>query len=215
MEAYTEGLVKIHDGAGCGVCVATDDGDHECSDSADMFRPLTFPAYKNVVSVGNGLHHCYNERFVKDWVKVEHAAGRTPTDPLTRAAWKLPDELVPNGTYLNVKDIMGMSDVDMDYFQAHVIKRLAKHGHSEAARQLFHRTKMHIKYDRRGFGYDPVVLRLLEDAMLFQEMREYFHLTFKGASVFDISLIRIIKKKNELARGHGLLRYRRKMCQVS
>jgi len=194
-EPYTEKLVNIYDGAGCGLCVTTADGDHECSDSADIYQPLTFPAYKNEMSFGNGLYHCYNEEFVKGWVKAEHAAGRTPTDPLTRAAWKLPPELVPDETYLSVKDIMGMPDVDMGHFQAHVMERLTENGHPEAARQLFHRTKMHIQYDRRGFGYDPVVLRLLEEAMLFQEMREYFHLTFKGATVFNITLITIVNDK--------------------
>jgi hypothetical protein len=96
VDPYTEALVQIHDNTGCGQCETTVDGAHECSDEV-YNEPLTFPAYRNEKGYGPGydLHHCYNESTVKETIKTKAAKREIPTDPHTRAQWKLPSELIP------------------------------------------------------------------------------------------------------------------------
>jgi len=93
---YTEALVQIHDNTGCGQCETNADGAKECEDAV-TYEPLTFPAYRNEKGYGPGgdLHHCYNENTVKDWIETRVAIGKIPTDPITRADWNLPNELMP------------------------------------------------------------------------------------------------------------------------
>jgi hypothetical protein len=141
--------------------------DQDCDDTIS-WEPLEFPAYK---SMGTG--NCYNDATVRGHIK-SHRAGVKPRDPVSRAVWDLPSELLGvqhgnDGRNTTQND----TETDAERFaNVHFprIMHLKRVGSDNMARQLFYTTKRFAQFDV------SIIVTMFQIGME-PEARDLYHFT--------------------------------------
>ena len=133
-----------------------------CEDSIS-FEPLKFPAYKSMET-----SNCYNDDTVRKHIKSQ-PLGVEPRDPVSRAVWDLPSELLDVHNTTQDDHMEADPDTFSDVHLPQIIHLMQTTGY-EAARQLY--------YDMRNFAhFDLSVIVTMFQIGMEPEARNLYHFT--------------------------------------
>ena len=170
--------VNTRETSGCKDCGT----DQDCDDGIS-WEPLEFPAYK---SMGTG--NCYNDATVRGHIK-SHRAGVEPRDPVSRAVWDLPSELLGvqhrnDGRNTNQND----TETDAESFaNVHFprIMHLKRIGSGNMAIQHYNDTKYFAHFDV------SIIVTMFQIGME-AEARDLYHFT-KRNRVKNYSVSKVVR----------------------
>jgi len=179
-EPHTK-LVRVNtrESSGCKDCGI----DRDCEDILS-FEPLEFPAYKSVET-----NVCYNDDSVRKHIK-SHRMGVKPRDPVSRAVWDLPSELLGVQRGIDVRNTsQNHRETDADSFaNIHFprIMHLKQNTHNG-----YNNARQHY-YDMRCFAhFDVSIIVTMFQIGMEPEARDLYHFTkrnrLKNYSVSNVT----------------------------